>query len=78
MEKKYVEVYDFMVLDTVRKGEKVWMLDKKEADICCVNNMRTSDLMKVLELIESNKGTPEESRFQFWYVNKEESQNESV
>ena len=77
MEKKYVDIYHFQVLDAVQNGNRVYMLDKYEQDVCCVNRMSVGDVTEILAMCEANEGTPEERRFLFWYV-KEETENESV
>ena len=58
---KYVTLYPFYVMDKIKEGKSVWMLDRKALAVDCVNEMTVADVVEVLE-----KET-EHGRFEFWY-----------
>lgn len=69
---KIETIYSFQVLDKIKKGEQVYMVDRFERSLCTANRMRTQDLLECLVLAEI-----EESRFDFWVENNTESEGEN-
>ena len=59
---KYVEVFAFEVVGRIAEGKVVYMLDKKMADVSCVNGLPVSKFAQVM----SEKD--EAGRFDFWYI----------
>ena len=58
---EYKTIYPFCVIDKIKGGKSVWMLDRKARAVDCVNEMTVADVVEILE-----KET-ERERFEFWY-----------
>ena len=63
---KYKSIYSFNVIDEIKHGANVCMLDRKEMEVECVENMEVGDFASVLAISEKEK-----DRFEFWKVIKE-------
>lgn len=57
---EYKKTYSFMVLDKIKEGKSVYMLDRKARAVICVNDMCVCDFMEIID-------SQEEGRFEFWY-----------
>lgn len=58
----FEKVYSFNVLDEIVAGKKVFVLDREEALVECVNEMTVARLAEVFKLKESNI-----ERFEYWF-----------
>lgn len=59
---KYVEVFAFEVVSKIAEGKVVYMLDKRMAEVSCVNGLPVSKYAEVMK--ESDTA----GRFDFWYI----------
>lgn len=59
---KYVTLLPYEVIGMITKGKKVYVLDKSEAEVYCVNSMTVALLASIME--EGCTG----GRCEFWYV----------
>lgn len=57
---KYESVYDFNVLDEIKSGETIFLLDRAENDVGWVNDMSIDSLVKVFK--HDNK----DNRYEFY------------
>ena len=67
MKKSYKSIYSFEVIDKIREGFSVFLVDKEKECVESVADMEVCELAKVLNLCEKEK-----TRFDFWIVNMEE------
>lgn len=51
--------YDFEVFTKIREGKKVYVLDRKEKTVRCVNDINVEMAIQML-------GNKEEHRYEFW------------
>jgi urease gamma subunit len=58
---KYKQIYSFLVLDNIRDGKTVYLLDRKARAVICVNDMCVSDLVEVINTEDTT------GRFEFWH-----------
>ena len=68
---KYTTVYPCWVIDEIRKGKKIYVLDRKYKKVSTVNDASVQDVVTVTE-------SEEKGRYTFWYEESEESANETV
>lgn len=57
---KYVSVYPWWVIDEIKKGRKVYVLDRKLKTVHLVNVAPVQDVTRATE-------SEEKGRFEFWY-----------
>jgi hypothetical protein len=57
---EYKKTYSFMVLNNIKEGKSVYMLDRKARAVLCVNDMCVGDAMEIID-------SQDEERFEFWY-----------
>lgn len=62
--KTYRIIYSFNIMDEIRAGKEVYMLDRELRCVECVNDMEVETLCKVLE--QDNV----KERFEFWVEEK--------
>jgi hypothetical protein len=67
---KYRKVYPWNVIDEVRGGKVVFVLDKKLKKIAAINTVQLQDVIRVTE-------SEEENRYDFWYEEKEPETEET-
>lgn len=60
----YKTVYPCWVIDEIRKGKKVYVLDRKMRKVSYVNDASVQDVVRVTE--DEEKG-----RYDFWYEEEE-------
>lgn len=68
---KYISVDHYWVIDEIKKGNKVYVLDRKFKKVSTVNDASVQDVVTVIESEEKN-------RYEFWYEESEENTNETV
>lgn len=73
MKNKFITLYEFQIMDEIKAGHGVFMLDKLEGDTACVNHMRADHLVELLTEAEKDR-----ERFLFWRVDVEEEEYESL
>lgn len=64
---KYQEIYSFNVFDEIKKGNKVYALDRKLAEVFVINTMEVEDFATCL-----HRAKAEKNRYMFWIINEEE------
>jgi sortase (surface protein transpeptidase) len=57
---KYEKIYAFQVLDKIKGGKTVYMLDRQQFYVCIVNDIRVCILMDVLNTKDTT------NRYEFW------------
>lgn len=62
----YVSVYPWWVIDKIKQGHKVYVLDRKYRRVSTVNEASVQDVLTVTE-------SEEKDRYEFWY--EEEVEN---
>lgn len=67
----YSTVSPWWVIDEIKNGKKVYVLDRKLKKIATVNDASVQDVITVTESKENN-------RYEFWYEESEETTNETV
>ncbi len=65
---KYTIVYPWMVIDEIRDGKKIFVLDRKLKNISYVNDASIEDVLRATSETERD-------RYEFWY---EEEENENA
>lgn len=68
---KYISVDPYWVIDEIKKGKKVYVLDRKLKKVSTVNDASVQDVVTVIESEEKN-------RYEFWYEESEENTNETL
>lgn len=69
---KYRKVYPWNVIDEVKNGKAVFVLDKLLLKVSVVNEMRLNDVIRITE-------NEEENRYEFWCIEEtkaEETEDE--
>lgn len=59
--KTYNTIYSFEVLDKIKEGAKVYVLDREEKAVYCVNDISVADLAQLEIFGKTNK-----KRFEYW------------
>lgn len=67
MEINYITIYDFNVIEEIRKGETVYSIDKLTQQVENVNELEVADLCECL-----NTSDKETGRFEFYKIKKVE------
>ena len=57
---KYKSVYPRWVLDDIKSGKRVYVLDKQTQVVHTMNELSLSTALKITE-------SPEDGRYEFWY-----------
>ena len=65
----YKIIYPFEVLDKLKEGAEVCMVDRAEMKVACVGNLRTDSFASLLLLVAK-----EPTRFEFWTTSKTEDE----
>lgn len=68
---KFNSIYRWSVIDEIAKGKKVYALDRLALEVFLVNELSVEEAVAMTE-------SKEEQRFEFWYVETEETANETV
>jgi hypothetical protein len=68
---KYSTVSPWWVIDEIKNGKKVYVLDRKLRKVYTVNTASVQDVVAVTE-------SEEKGRYEFWYEESEEAKNEAV
>lgn len=64
---KYITVYKWNLLDEIKKGATVYVLDKKGKEVICINEVLVDYAIRLFAEWEKDA-----DRFEFW---KEENEN---
>ena len=70
---KYINVYSCWLFDEVKKGKKVYALDRKLKKIVLINELTIDQLVAVM-----NSDDEESTRYEFWYEEKVTEETEKV
>lgn len=70
---KYKSVYTFNLFDTIRKGKKVYALDKRLVETFSVHTMEVEDFATLLDRAEKDK-----ERYDFWTIIEEEVEDVEI
>lgn len=62
----YITIYPFEVIDTIKNGKTVYLLDKAIREVFCVNDMPVKYLVRVLNDDNAHK------RYEIWYAEENE------
>lgn len=74
MEKlNYEEVSSFNLIESLRSGKTVYVLDKQKNTVSMVNTMTAENFVQLTEDIEYSN--PNKDRYYLWTTTKEESSN---
>lgn len=57
---KYVSIYPWDVINNIKKGRKVYVLDRQVKKVYTVNDATVGDVVAVI-------ASKEEDRYEFWY-----------
>ena len=66
---RYKSIYPWDVIEQIKDGHKVHVLDKKTQSVYLVNELNVEIALKMTESKESG-------RFEFWYVEKDEVEDD--
>ena len=66
--KKYNTIYSFNVIDSIREGKKVYMLDRESALVYEAANVKACTLIQAID--------DDTYRFEFWVAEETEAQEE--
>lgn len=72
---KYEEVYTYRLLETIKNGKTVYLLDKAEHTVCAANAITAERLAVLLD--ETDYKNSNRDRYFLWTVNEEEN-NEQI
>ena len=64
---KYISVYPYWVIDEIKKGNTVYVLDRKTLTVSKVNGWNIQNVIRAIESQEKN-------RYEFWYEELEENE----
>lgn len=64
----YKSLYLYELLDTMKEGKRVYVLDRLECDVQCVNDLYVNTFIQYLNCAEKENG-----RFEFWTIEKSEA-----
>ena len=68
---RYKSIYPWDVIEQIKDGKKINVLDRKTQSVYLVNELNVEIALKMTESKESG-------RFEFWYTEKEDTVNETV
>lgn len=60
--KEFKEIYSFEVLDAIKNGERVFVLDKQDYSVKLLNDEKISVVLKLIEKVRENKS----NRYLLW------------
>ena len=69
--KEYREIYAFEILDAIKDGEKVLVLDKQDYAVKLLNDEKISVVFKLIEKVVKNKG----NRYLVWTEKETEDEH---
>lgn len=67
---KYRSVSSYWVFDEIKSGKDIYVLDRRVNEVYLVNAMPVDQLVAIMHSAEK-----ENSRYEFWYEQKEEKEN---
>lgn len=67
--KTYEIIYPFELLDLIQEGKLVYLLDRYEQVVLCVNDITVDKLAEVLK-----NGKTDKKRYEFWIEEVEETE----
>lgn len=67
----YKRIYQFNVLDEIKKRSIVYYLDRKYNEVGCINTMQTANAVFILGEAEND----DTNRYEFWIEDTEENEN---
>ena len=70
---KFISVYYCWLFDEVKKGKKIYALDRRLNTVYSVNNRTVDELVAIM-----NSAEEEPSRYEFWYEEKVTEETEKV
>lgn len=59
--KRFFDIYSFTAMDEARNGKEVYVLDKEEGNVDCINGMIVNEAFAILALAKERP-----DRFLFW------------
>lgn len=65
---KYISISAYWVIDEIREGKTIYVLDRKTQTVSKINSMPIQNVIKITEDKE------EKSRYEFWYEEMEENE----
>lgn len=69
---RYVNVYWFNVIDTLKDGKEVFCIDKEHHEVLCVATLPVKTLVSILTVCEEKESF---DRFEFYYIAEEGEKN---
>lgn len=60
--KIYKDIYGFQAMDEIRKGKDVYVIDKEDREVYCMNTMRVADFINIVNSDNDN------DRFSFYII----------
>lgn len=66
---KFTSIYSWKAIDNVKDGKKVYVLDRKAKTVTYLNDSKLSDVVAATD-------SDEIGRFEFWYEEEDEGDNE--
>lgn len=63
---KYVLLLSYEVMDMVKAGKTVYVLDRKHNEVYCVNSLTVSEFAEILVAEDALM------RYEFWYAEKDD------
>lgn len=66
----YKDIYGFQAMDEIRKGTHVYVIDKGNREIYCMNTMRVADFINIVNRDNND------DRFSFYVVEETKETNE--
>lgn len=60
--KIYKDIYGFQAMDEIRKGKDVYVIDKEDREVYCMNTMRVTDFINIVNSDNDN------DRFSFYII----------
>ena len=68
---KYITISAYWVIDEIRNGRTIYVLDRKTQTVSKVNDWNIQNVVRATESEEKN-------RYEFWYEENEVNENETV
>jgi hypothetical protein len=60
--KIYKDIYGFQAMDEIRKEKDVYVIDKEDREVYCMNTMRVADFINIVNSDNDN------DRFSFYII----------
>ena len=77
MEKlNYEEISSFNLIESLRSGKTVYVLNKQKNTVSMVNTMTAESFVQLTEDIEYSN--PNKDRYYLWTINKEETNEQTL